>query len=222
MISNTSWRCPPGLIEQALKELPVDNKRTALNEPTGNFFYDAWQIKEEFKGTIWEEILSSLPYNVGEARIITLEPGESYMAHADIDDRWHLNLQGEESYLIDLEEIRMYKQVRDNKWRHMNAGKLHTASNYGSIPRLQLVVRELLRHSHYSDMISVTMEQAHEQHDFRYKFDNIFSPWLNHKNKEYELDNFAPNGATVTFKMARHLKDDFESMVSSDFKVTYA
>jgi hypothetical protein len=73
--------------------------KTPLNEPTGNFFYDPWLIKDKYVGTVWEKLLASLPQPHGEARVIIMEPGSSYMAHSDIDNRWHLNIQGDYSYL---------------------------------------------------------------------------------------------------------------------------
>ena len=32
----------------------LDKGKHDLTYPTGDFFYDPWDIKEEFKGTIWE------------------------------------------------------------------------------------------------------------------------------------------------------------------------
>lgn len=220
MLNVTMWQCPNGLIEKALN-LPIDAGRVSLNEPTGNFFYDEWKIKDEYKGTVWEEILNSLPCSIGEARVITLQPNQSYMAHADIDNRWHLNLTGEQSYLIDLSTQRMYKQHVDNYWRYMFADRIHTASNYGSVPRKQLVVRELLKHSLFDDLINVEVQPAYEQFDYRYQFDNIISPWLNLKNKEGTLDNFQYKDTVASFSIAEHIKKEFEKILTPLFKVTY-
>jgi hypothetical protein len=222
MISITSWKCPEGLIARALSEHPIEGGRVALNKMTGNFFYDEWVIKDEFKNTAWHNILNSLPCAVGEARVITLQPSESYYAHADIDNRWHLNLQGEQSYLIDLNDKKMYQQQVDNCWQYMDAGKLHTASNYGSIPRIQLVVRELLRRPNQSiDLVTVTIEPAYEQYDYRYKFDNIFSPWLNRVNYNYQMFEFAPTDKSVTFKLEKKLIPELDKICTADFKITY-
>lgn len=221
MIITTDWGCHLYLIDQALRQLPVTEEVVTLNRPAGSFFYDPWVIKDEYKGTAWEEVLNTLACPIGEARIITLSPGESYMAHADIDNRWHLNLQGEHSYLIDLDQKVMWPCEKDGKWKFMFTHKIHTASNYGSIPRYQLVVRELLKRSASKDMINVSIEPAYEQHDYRYKFDNTISPWLNKKNQDGELDNFSHNGRQVSFSMSANLKDELVSLVNSDFKVRY-
>ena len=219
MITKQIWTCPDGLIEQALKECPITGT-TVLNQPTGDFFYDPWQIKDLYKGTLWEQVLDSIPMTIGQARIIKMEPGDSYMAHADIDNRWHLNLTGEQAYLIDLDEKIMYECERDNRWAYMDASRIHAATNYGSVPRLQLVVREPLRKSRQPvDLVSISMEPAYEQHDFRYKFDKIFSPFLNRANWEYKLADFAHTTFSLKFKLERELLEEFNQLVTEDFKV---
>ena len=221
MITKQKWVCPPGLIERALKECLVTGEGTVLNEPTGNFFYDAWKIKDLYKGTLWEEVLTTLPYTIGQARIIKLDTGESYMAHADIDNRWHLNLTGEQAYLIDLENKVMHECVQDDQWAYMDAGRLHAATNYGSTIRLQLVVRELLTNCGAIDTVNITISPAYTQHDFRYKFDNIFSPFLNRTNQKGKLANFNYNLSSANFKLATDMLDKFKELVTPDFKVTY-
>ena len=222
MITKQIWVCPEGLIDQALKEHPI-TESIVLNEPTGDFFYDKWVIKEFYKDTIWEQVLDTMPMSIGQARIINLAPGESYMAHADIDNRWHLNLTGEHAYLIDLDEKVMYECVRDNRWAYMDASRIHAATNYGSIPRLQLVVREPLRRSRQSvDLVSISMEPAYEQQDFRYKFDNRFSSFLNRANQKHKLADFAHTTFSLSFKLERELLEEFEKLVTPEFKVTYA
>lgn len=222
MITKQIWVCPEGLIEQALKEHPVTGEGTVLNEPTGDFFYDMWKIKDLYKDTIWQQVLDTLPMSIGQARIIKLAPGESYMAHADIDNRWHLNLTGEQAYLIDLDNKVMHECVRDNRWAYMDASRIHAATNYGSIPRLQLVVREPLRNSRQPiDLVSINMEPAYEQHDFRYKFDKIFSPFLNRANQRYKLADFLHSTFSLSFKLERELLEEFKQLITSEFKVTY-
>lgn len=222
MIIKQTWTCPDGLIEQALKEHPVTGEHTVLNEPTGDFFYDAWKIKDSYKDTLWQQVLDTLPLTIGQARIIKLKHGESYMAHADIDNRWHLNLTGEQSYLIDLDNKIMHECLRDNHWSYMDAGRIHAATNYGSVPRLQLVVRELLNTNKSPvDLVNICIEPAYEQYDFRYKFDNIFSPWLNRTNQQRKMADFAHNTFSLTFKLERECIQELENITTTDFKVTY-
>ena len=223
MITKQIWVCPDGLIEEALKEHSVTGEDTVLNEPTGDFFYDRWEIKDLYKGTRWQQVLDTMPMSIGQARIIKLEPGDSYMAHADIDNRWHLNLTGEQAYLIDLDNKVMHECVRDNRWAYMDASRIHAATNYGSIPRLQLVVREPLRRSRQPiNLVNIVMEPAYEQHDFRYKFDKIFSPFLNRANQKYKLADFAHTTFSLSFKLEHELLEEFKQLVTSEFKVIYA
>jgi hypothetical protein len=178
-----------------------ENFKTTLNQPTGDFFYDPWEIKPEYKGTVWEKLLKSLPEPHGEARVIVMQPGTTYMAHADIDNRWHLNLQSEQAYLINLVSQDMHLLEKDGYWYYMDAGNIHTASNYGSIPRIQLVVRELLTATEIEELAQVTIKPAMPQYDYRYKFDNIISPWLNTANKDGVIKDFEVDGEVVKFKI---------------------
>ena len=192
--------------------------KTILNKPTGDFFYDPWIIKDEYKGTMWEEILSTLPEQQGEARIIVMEPGTTYMAHSDIDDRWHLNLQGNESYLIDLDNLDMHCLQKDGYWYTMDAGRKHVASNFGSVDRIQLVVRQLLKPTTEKDLVEVTISPTKEKFDYRFQFDKYVSPWLNKANKEGVMKDFAHDGSSVSFKVVKEALKDL--ILTDDFKIT--
>jgi len=220
MIKKSAWLCPEGLIQQALEQHPVSGEGTVLNEQTGDFFYDAWKIKDMYQDTIWHQVLTTLPCSVGQARIIKLAPGHSYMAHADIDNRWHLNLTGEKAYLIDLDSTVMHACQRDNAWAYMDASHIHAATNYGSIPRLQLVVRELLVSSQQPiDLVSISIGPAHDQPTFRYKFDNLISPWLNHVNLKLKMSEFKVSIDRINFKLERELVSELQNMITSDYKL---
>lgn len=192
--------------------------KTILNKPTGNFFYDPWIIKDEYRGTMWEEILSTLPEPQGEARIIVMEPGTTYMAHSDIDDRWHLNLQGNESYLIDLDNLDMHGLHKDGYWYTMDAGRKHVASNFGSVDRIQLVVRQLLKPTTEKDLVEVTIKPTKEKFDYRFQFDKYVSPWLNRTNKKGVMKDFAHDGSSVSFKVVKEALKDL--ILTDDFKIT--
>lgn len=220
MIKETPWSCSADLIKLALSNNLEDIDSVVLNEPTGNFFYDSWRIKDEFKDTAWQSILDTLPESVGQARIIKLSPGESYQAHADIDNRWHLNLTGFQSFLIDLDLKQMYECKQDAKWYYMDAGKIHAATNYGPTPRLQLVVRELLKKLPIPrDLVAVSIESAKEQTSFRYKFDNLISPWLNQMNQSGNITDFSFSTSRVEFKLEREYLSELAELITSDYKL---
>lgn len=198
--------------------LNFEDHKTSLNYPTGNFFYDSWVIKPEFKCTVWNSILNSLPVTIGEARIIKMSPGTTYMAHSDIDDRYHLNLQGENSYLIDVSSNQMHLLKKDGRWYEMDAGKIHVASNFGSIDRYQLVVRKLLISTDKSSLVNVTIEPSELKFDYRYRFDNLVSPWLNAVNKKGFMKDFSFKNNVVSFKV---IKSELESLkLTDEFKLT--
>lgn len=205
----------------AMECLSMDEK-LVLNRPTGNFFYDPWEIKEEYIGTVWEDVLKTLDRDIGEARVIRLIPGEAYTAHADIDNRFHLNLKGEQSYLIDLENTKMHPLIKDYQWYTMDAGRIHVAANFGSINRYQLVVRHLLKRCLDKKMISITVQPSKEQHDYRYKFDKIISPFLNRANDNLLLSDFGFNKDSVFFKLSEIALEDFKKILTDDFEVIYA
>lgn len=157
--------------------------KNILNTPTGDFFYDPWVIKKEYKNTPWEEILNSLNVDKGEARIIKLNYGSCYMSHADIDDRYHLNLQGTNSFLVDLDNQKMYPTVKDFIWYEMNTSKRHSAVNFGDVDRYQLVVRKLLQNNILADPVKLKFIVKKPVFNLRYIFDNSVSVWLNQANK---------------------------------------
>ena len=179
-----------------------DPGRVTLNEPTGDFFYDPWVLKEEYKNHACLTALNDMPL-AGEMRVMTLAPGKTYCAHADIDDRYHINVAGENSYLIDLIANKMHKTHTDSTLWLMDAGRIHSAANFGSTNRVQLVIRKLLVNSVGVDTVKVCLAiQAPALHNARYQFDNYWSPKLNH---------CAKHGMTNNFKKIDDLSVEFET-----------
>jgi hypothetical protein len=200
MLKQLEFQVPTELINIAIDNLPSFDFRVSLNKPLGRFFYDPWEIKQEFKDTVWEQILATLPFPYGEARIITLESGTNYRTHADIDDRYHLNLHGEDCFLINLEEGKMFPLRSDGIWYDMNAGLLHTAANFGRISRMQLVVRKLLVNGNINDSANIVISVGgSSEDDSRFVFDRIISPWLNLSNKQGNIKDFRYENQQIKF-----------------------
>lgn len=197
----------------------LDKSKTTLNQPTGDFFYDPWEIKEEFKGTIYEEVLRSLDNIIGEARIIVLKPGTCYHSHSDIDDRLHLSIQGNYSYLIDLDNQEMYSTQPDGLWYSMDAGYHHVASNFGSIDRLQLVVRKLLERNNLADPVSINLFADSSLEKPRFVFDDIISPWLNQASKKGIISNFQTDLKQVWFDIESNEIEDLLSILPSGIDI---
>lgn len=203
MISKIEVNVTADLISQIKSEvlaLQLDGK-TIINQPTGDFFYDKWEIQEKYRDTAIAYALNQLPENIGEARIIKLAGGTTYAKHSDIDDRYHLNITGIESFLIDLNEQKMHQIFPDGHWYTMDTGLPHVAANFGNRDRFQLVVRHLLIRPVLDNPVNVTLQTLIDDLDeARYIFDNTLSPWLNRANKKSIINNFkkTARGITVT------------------------
>lgn len=217
MLIKTNYSVPQSL----LSSIPFNSfqtMKTAINQPTDNFFYDPWEIKDEFRNTVFEQLLNTLPKNIGEARVIVLESEHCYTKHADIDDRYHLNLHGDEGYLIDLESNTMYHTVKDSNWYEMDAGILHTAASFGEHKRMQLVVRKLLIKNKLVEPVAVSITTTGENP--RYKFDNILSSWLNKANKNNIISNFQYLNSTVKFDIEKSHLSDLKIKCLDNFTLT--
>ena len=150
-----------------------------------------------------------------------LMSAQCYASHADIDDRYHLNLAGEKSFLIDLESRSMYKTERDGQWFEMNAGKLHTAINFSNRPRYQLVIRKLLvRPTDKKNFIHVRVtSNITKLEDARYEFDNTISVFLNRINKQELMDNFNYSVELVTFDLHESCLEELKELAGSQFNI---
>jgi hypothetical protein len=202
----------------SIDDMPLLEKgKHDLTVPSGDFFYDPWVLLEEYKNTVWESILDSLPIDTGQARIIVMESPSCYTQHADIDDRYHLNLSGDQDYLIDLDNRQMHKLVKDGVWYEMDAGRLHTAISVGEHIRMQLVVRKLLTRNVLNNPVSVKITAGGSNP--RYRFDNTMSVWLNRASKNKTISNFKQSEASVYFDVEHSSLEDLKSIVPKEFKL---
>jgi len=220
MLSPTNYTVNTSLFQEARSQLPVGKMKTIINQPTGNFFYDPWLLKDEYKGTVWEKLYDSLPIIKGEARIIILDPAHCYQTHADIDDRYHLNILGEACYLMDLVREQMFRLEQDGIWYDMDAGLLHTATNFGRYARVQLVVRKLLKNNKLKNPIEVSLSTTIENtDDARFMFDNTLSPWFNEANKLGFINNFDHSPISIKFNIEQDKIDSFKRILPNEFKI---
>jgi len=220
MLIKTHYTVDLTLLQEACIQSPNEGMKTTINKPTGTFFYDPWVLKDEYKGTVWETLYDSLPVNKGEARIIILKSNQCYQTHADIDDRYHLNIKGEACYLIDLVHKKMYPLEQDGIWYDMDAGLLHTATNFGRLPRIQLVVRQLLKKNTLVDPVAVALSTTiPNEDDARFVFDNTLSTWLNEANKFGFINNFEHSPISIKFNIERNKLSVLKDMLPREFKL---
>lgn len=219
MLSKTNYTVSRQLFQEAHQNIPDFGDSTTLNQPAGRFFNDPWIIKDEFIATVWEKILATLPEKQGEARLIRLTPGEAYPSHADIDDRWHLNITGDNSYLIDLQEQTLHKVEQDMTWWIMDAGRKHAAANLGSQDRIQLVVRQLLPNVDIKDPRQIKLTLKDIVPNRRYIFDDVISPWLNSAYKRGIVDDFNGEDLKATMTIERDSIPELERLVEQYFNI---
>lgn len=130
------------IIEQ-VQEINFD-KRLNLNNPTGSYFSDPWTTLPEYHDTPLGHVLENLG-PIGEARLLKLTSSETYTAHGDPDDRYHLALTTNPfCYLIDFNTEKLYHIPVDGKLWLMDTSKIHVAANFGGRDRVHLVIRLLL------------------------------------------------------------------------------
>lgn len=213
MLTKLNYTVPLEIIQEAALLPDHEEFRFALNQPTGNPFYDKWELKQEYKDTVWDRILQHLPFDdIGEARIISLKSGTCYLSHSDIDDRYHLNISGDESFLVDLDNNQTHNLIRDGHWYVINAGRIHSAVNVGRYTRVQLVVRKLLTHGALTTPTDILLTPKIDCKDTaRWAFDRHVSNWLNAANKRNKLDNFEFNHGRVNFTIE---SSDLDSLVN--------
>jgi|14_taG_2_1085336.scaffolds.fasta_scaffold10209_3 hypothetical protein len=217
MLQTLPYTVDSTLLNEAQSSVPSVDSKLTINQPTGNFFYDSWEIKEEFKGTVWETLLNTLPLDIGEARIIVLGHGTTYMSHTDIDDRYHLSIKGQYSFLINVDDEKMYPTVADGQWYEMNTGLRHVAANFGSYDRVQLVIRKLLNKPTLENCTTVTIKPICENP--RFEFDDLISPLLNKLNKQQLVNDFNILQDGVSFNLDTNAITRLDSIDRNKFNI---
>lgn len=214
MISKTPYSVSKDTLK-TIANIEIDIFRESLNEPTGDFFYDPWVIKPKFAGSAIEQALEILPDHIGEARIITLESGDCYFAHSDIDDRYHLNISGDCAALINLETKESWFLTNDCFWYDMDAGPVHSAASFGQHNRKQIVVRKLLKKNKLltPKNISISVGGLNP----RFIFDNTISTWLNRANKDGIISNFSKSQNGVSFDIEENSINSIKQIMPSSF-----
>jgi hypothetical protein len=101
----------------------------------------------------------------------------------------------------------------------MDTSLHHSAVNFGDIPRVQLVVRQLLTSSdlHNSKRINIVLDIT--KHDYRYEFDDILSPWLNFGCKAGIINNFDVVDNTIIFDLSETHIDNLYALSNNRFNI---
>lgn len=220
MFTLTNYTASTELLQQAVAEMPTFDRRIDLNKQTGSFFYDKWEVNGKFKDTAWDRLLATLPIDIGQARLMRLKPESCYRSHADIDDRFHLSLGDNRSYLVDLDNDVMHSFEPDGRWHDMDASRRHSAVNFGHKDRIQLVIRKLLIRGAANDPVDVRIITADDDPKFRFIFDDVFSPWLGYANKTRDLNNLTLHSdKEVSFTLNRSRLAELKELCPQGFKI---
>jgi hypothetical protein len=98
-------------------------------------------INPEFRGTYFEEILTSLPFPFGRTRIMWIPPQKCYPVHTDHSIRYHLALDTHDGAFIMYPEAgKIYHIPADGHLYRMDARLPHTAVNCGPLERAHMVI----------------------------------------------------------------------------------
>jgi len=115
----------------------------------------------------------------------------------------------------------MYECYRDNQWYYLDASRIHSAVNYGPVDRLQLVVREPLRAFPITvDHVNVTIKLSVLRESYRYKFDNVISPWLNRTNFNFGMRDFKWSDESASFKLIKKLVPELEALITDEYSLS--
>jgi hypothetical protein len=196
-------------------------KRLSLNSTDSDTFAGDYQTLPEFEKTPLGKVLDSLG-KIGEARLLKLEPEETYMAHSDPDDRIHLSIiTNPFSYIIDLNDRQMYHLPADGSLWLMDTGKTHVAANFGSRTRIHLNIRiPLPKVSNGAYLYKI----LGGDYDFKHIIQIGISSYLNRAIKEGSITGFrwvSDREAEVNFRN-ESAKIQLESVIKKtglDFEI---
>ena len=128
-------------VVQQVQSMAFDSKRMALNTTNGNLMSGDYQILPQFVDTPLGRFLNELG-DIGEARLLCLESGDTYTAHTDPDDRIHLAITtNPDCYIVDLDTHQIHHVPVDGQVWNMDTSVRHTACNWGGKPRIHLNIR---------------------------------------------------------------------------------
>jgi len=141
MLTNFNKKFPIEPLIEQVNSLGDFGKSLLLNDCKGKLLSGPYETKPEFQNTPLGDVLASID-NPGEARLLRLTPSETYSAHADPDDRFHVAIiTNPFAYLLDFTNEKFYHLPADGSLWYMDAGVVHIAANFGPRDRIHLNIR---------------------------------------------------------------------------------
>jgi hypothetical protein len=112
----------------------------------------------------------------------------------------------------------MHKLEQNGIWYYMDAGYVHSATNFGRRSRIQLVIRKLLRKNDLTNPVPVIIKTTLDNiNHARFLFDNTISPWLNEANKIGYISNFSYTPKQVTFDIEHRKIESLKNILPTEF-----
>ena len=188
-----------------------------IHTTTDDFFYGERKLLDRYKGTEFEKLWNSLE-RPGEAQIQVLDRGRCYLGHCDVDDRYHMTLFGNNSYLIDIEKNNLFPTEVDHTVWFLETSTKHTAANFGTVPRVQLVIRKLLNKNSLKNPVPVYLhlqsKDKHFKNATRYNFDVMVQSFINTGiNKNKTIDQFKGDLATASSDVAVYFEIEQDCLI---------
>lgn len=142
MLQKTLFQFDVAPIVQQVKEMGHFDRSIVLNETKNNLLSGYYTVKPEYVDTPLGVVLTSLG-DIGEARLLKLNPEDVYTAHTDPDDRYHMSITTTPySYIADLDNCTLHHLPVDGSIWYMDTSIMHSAIHLGGgDERIHLNVR---------------------------------------------------------------------------------
>ena len=114
--------------------------------PDGVTEADFTELNEPFRGTAVEELLDSIPWQLGRVRLMILPPKTCYSFHFDTTTRLHYAITtNPDCFLVERQQERanLFHVPADGWVYRMDTRLVHNAMNCSNKPRLHLVAANL-------------------------------------------------------------------------------
>ena len=124
-------------------EVPIHDHNGWL--PEGVREGDFSVVNQEFRGTVIEELLHSLPFQFGRTRLVRMAPKACLSIHWDTCKRYHYAIETNPScFLVEVHDTQgtFHHIPADGYVYEMDARMTHTAMNASKKPRIHLVISD--------------------------------------------------------------------------------
>lgn len=148
--------CPRnGILQACFTESPEHEDYTYFHRPV---------LNPILKGTIFEQVLADMPFNINRSVFIIIPAGFCLRHHNDPDNKYHLSvIENKGSFYYDYDKQRGYHLPADGRVRQINSTESHhTAVNGGIEPRTHFIMTEYA----CDDLTPKSLHKLHVRYDY--------------------------------------------------------